>query len=549
MGEFYIYFLAVSRWACALLSLLFAVSYLRYYLSNKTVDNIKAQLVLPNGKIKNIFSFENLLGKGKKTDIGIQGNSINKRHAVLFMNNGVWSLAPIDGKVFVNSKLIKQPTAIRYGDDITIGNATLEFRNYRQPEDISSRRQAGALLPLVFLCILQVIICISLCLRFSEELNPAIPLSFIGLIFGEWVYYAVSKKIKHSKMFMELCVLYLSTVGLAICSSVAPERLTKQVICYIAGFGGYLGFTLFLKLFPNKSIFKLLFMAMAVMLLYVTAFFGSEIGGSKNWLEIGSFSFQPSEICKALFVFAGCATLYTVVSSKRVQWEFIIFSFLCIGALALMLDFGAAAIFFMGMLVLLSVRLTSSLITGGICVGFGVLGVTAIAIYPYILRRFETWLHAWEYANAGGFQQTRTMIAAASGGALGVGGGNGYLSQIAASETDLVFGIVCEEWGSVIAITVAFCIVMLGLYAYRLAKTSPSLFYSCGVCASAVMTVFQSALNIFGSLDILPLTGVTLVFISCGGTSVISAWLMMAFYKAAEISHSNDYRSGRKKGL
>ncbi len=533
---FYTYFLAFSRWACALLSLFFILSYLRYYLSNKSANNIFAKLLFKNGSVKNLTNYENVIGKGNKADIKIQNASIKGRHAVIYAENNKWYLAPVQGKVGINQRTVNSPNVIHYGDLITVGNTAFEFKEHKQLEDISSKQGMGAQWSLVFLSLLQIIMGITLSLRYSAEINPIIPISFTALIAGEWIYFIALRGLKNSKMLMELCILYLSTVGLAVCSTAAPDRLFKQVICYVVGFGGYLAFTLFLKSGYKKSVFQAIAMIASLILLYITAFFGSEINSSKNWLSIGSFSFQPSELCKVAFVFAGCTTLYIAISSKKIQWGFIIYSILCMGALALMLDFGAVAIFFIGMFVLLSLRLTNPVITGGICIGFGALGLAVIAVYPYILRRFEVWLHAWEYANAGGYQQTRTMIAAASGGLLGVGGGNGYLSSITASETDLVFGIVCEEWGSVMGITVAFCIVMLGLYAYKLAKNSVSLFYSCGVCASAVMLVFQSALNIFGSLDILPLTGVTLVFISCGGTSIISAFLMMSFYKAAEIA-------------
>ena len=204
-------------------------------------------------------------------------------------------------------------------------------------------------------------------------------------------------------------------------------------------------------------------------------------------------------------------------------------------ALALMLDFGAVAIFFVGLMVILTLRGEHPLILGGIfgCAIVGVVGI--LWLYPYVARRFSVWLHAWEYANSTGYQQTRTMMSFASGGLLGVGGGNGYLNQIPAAETDLVYGIVGEEWGAIVAITAAFCLVAVGLYGCRLVKNSTCIFDAVTVGGSMAMILFQSALNIFGSVDMLPLTGVTLIFISVGGTSLISAWMMFAFFKAAEL--------------
>ena len=118
---------------------------------------------------------------------------------------------------------------------------------------------------------------------------------------------------------------------------------------------------------------------------------------------------------------------------------------------------------------------------------------------------------------------------------MGVGGGNGHLNQISAAETDLVYGIIGEEWGAIVAITAAFCLVAICLYGCRLVRHSTCIFDAVTVGGSMAMLIFQSALNIFGSVDMLPLTGVTLIFVSVGGTSLISAWMMLSFFKAAEL--------------
>ena len=123
----------------------------------------------------------------------------------------------------------------------------------------------------------------------------------------------------------------------------------------------------------------------------------------------------------------------------------------CIGLLGLMSDFGTAAIFFVTFLVIAYLRsgdaATLALICGGAAFGAGII----VKFKPYILSRFAAWGHAWEAASGSGYQQTRTMSAAASGGLFGMGAGNGWLERIPAGDTDLVFGMLCEEWGLVIA--------------------------------------------------------------------------------------------------
>ena len=143
-------------------------------------------------------------------------------------------------------------------------------------------------------------------------------------------------------------------------------------------------------------------------------------------------------------------------------------------------------------------------------------------------------MHAWDFPDAGGYQQVRTMSAGASGGMVGVGAGDGWLHNVAAADTDLVFGVLSEEWGLIIAVLAILSIVTLGIFAVRSIKAGRSAFYTIAACAATTLMIFQTILNVFGSVDILPLTGVTFPFVSNGGTSMIVSWGMLAFLKAAD---------------
>lgn len=536
MELIYTYFFAVARWLIAALSIILAVAWVRYYKGTKPAPPLFAELTTVDGVSVPIISKENILGRGKNADVSIPLEGVEKRHAMIYVEKNNWRIAPVDGKIKVNLQNVKRAAPLEYGDKLTVAGQTLTFRR-KVSEDISSHRPAGGASPLLILTVIQLLIALSVCLRFFNELTAMVPLSFIALIGGEWCYYLIGRFIGHFTMLAELPVLYLSTLGLAVGACTLPEELLKQAICYLAGFIGFLVLTFILKFREFVLKIQRVIMLLSVALLYFTAFFGAKINNSRNWLRVGEFSFQPSELVKVAFVLCGAVTLYIIISKPVRRWEFLIYSVLCMGALAIMLDFGAVAIFFVGMMVILTLRLEKPLFLGSIFAAAVIGAAGVILIYPYIARRFGAWLHAWEYADSTGYQQSRTMMSFASGGLLGVGGGNGYLHEIPAAENDLVFGIIGEEWGGIAAFTAALCLVALGLYAYRLMKNTDNLFYSIAVGGSAVMLIFQSALNIFGSVDLLPLTGVTFVFVSRGGTSLISAWLMIAFFKAAELYH------------
>ena len=218
---------------------------------------------------------------------------------------------------------------------------------------------------------------------------------------------------------------------------------------------------------------------------------------------------------------------------------------MCIGLLGLMSDFGTAAIFFVTFLVIAYLRsgdaATLALICGGAVFGAGII----VKFKPYILSRFAAWGHAWEAASGSGYQQTRTMSAAASGGLFGMGAGNGWLENIPAGDTDLVFGMLSEEWGLVIALLAVACILTLAWFAVRASRAGRSSFYTIAACAAGSLLVFQTCLNVFGSVDILPLTGVTFPFVSNGGSAMISAWGLLAYLKTMDTREDASFAIGR----
>ena len=242
---------------------------------------------------------------------------------------------------------------------------------------------------------------------------------------------------------------------------------------------------------------------------------------------------EPSELVKVLYIYAGAASLDRLFARRNLLL-FIGFSALCVIALALMGDYGAAMIFFVTFLVISYMR-SGSIATVFLAVsGAAMAGFLVFTIKPYIAQRFATWGHVWADPYGAGYQQTRTLAAAASGGLFGHGAGQGWLKNIVAANTDMVFGVICEEFGLLIAVSAVLSILILALFAFRSAAHGRSTYYVIAACAAASLMVAQLSLNVFGSLDILPFTGVTFPFVSKGGTSLLSCWMLLAFIKAAD---------------
>jgi cell division protein FtsW (lipid II flippase) len=274
--------------------------------------------------------------------------------------------------------------------------------------------------------------------------------------------------------------------------------------------------------------------------LAATLVFGEEYYGAKNWLKLGSFSFQPSELSKLCFVWVGASTLDRLLNKRNLIF-FIAYTLVICGCLALMNDFGAALIFFVAFLLIAYMRSGSVGTVALACTALGFAGVIGIKLAPHALRRFMTWRHIWEDPFGAGYQQTRALICIASGGLFGIGAGQGRMKTIFAADSDMVFATICEEWGIVLAVLCVLCIVVLALFALRTTSISRSSFYAIAGCTAAGILLVQTALNVLGTVDILPLTGVTFPFLSNGGSSMICVWGLLAFIKAADTRRSASF--------
>ena len=371
------------------------------------------------------------------------------------------------------------------------------------------------------------------------EIHFKVTFMLLGYILFEWLYvsfmHTVMKKINFE---LELIAFFLSGIGLCLSASVNEDSMLKQLITVIGGVIVYDILLWYLKdvkrvmaIRPFLMVFTLVFFAGAF--LYIYKFVGA-INGAYNWISIKGITLQPSEFVKIAFVFVGAATLDKLLTSKNI-YLYILFAMGCIGILFLMKDFGTALIFFFTFIVIAFMRSGDVRSIIFICVAALIGAVLILYFRPHVMARFEAYRHVWEDAYGRGYQQTRVLMYSVSGGLQGLGVGNGKLRHVYAATTDLVFGMICEELGLLIAFAIVIAFAFIAIYAVKSSKSAPSTFYSISACSAAAMILFQTCLNIFGITDLLPLTGVTLPFISQGGSSMVCCWALFAFIKAADI--------------
>lgn len=368
-------------------------------------------------------------------------------------------------------------------------------------------------------------------------------------IVAEWLYVTVFYTALHRRNFeLEFIAFFLTGVGLAVIGSVDPDSCFKQLLIAI---GGIIGYTVLVFILGDIDLCMKLRMPVAVaalVLLAVNLIIGTVKYGAQNWIEIGGFTVQPSEFVKVAFIFVGAATLEKIQTSKNII-RFIAFSVACVGALILIRDFGTALIFFVTFLIIAFMN-SGDFKTIGLAVSAaGIGGAIVIKYKSYVTDRFSAYRHIWEDPYGKGYQQTHILTGIASGGLLGMGIGNGNIRNYFdnyLTTTDDVFGIICEEWGFLFGIVLVLSFVAIAVSALVNSIAARSAFYSISAVAGAGMLLFQTALNIFGITDVLPLTGVTLPFVSQGGSSMLSCWAVLAFIKASDVRTYN-YLGGVKK--
>ena len=378
-----------------------------------------------------------------------------------------------------------------------------------------------------------------------ESFEKKVLLAAALLVLTEWIYLVSFYTLLHRRNFeLELIAFFLCGTGIATIGSVDPKSAFKQYFMVLAGIIIYILLVFILGNVDFCMKLRLPVAVGAILLLIVNLAIAKVTNGARNWIEIGGITFQPSEFVKIAFIFVGAATLEKIQTSKNI-FAYIGFSIACVGSLILIKDFGTALVFFITFLII-AFMTSGDIKTIILAVASAVLGAGIVIKYKsYVTARFAVYRHIWEpeYFNANGYQQTRTLV---SGGLLGLGIGNGNTKYVFASTTDLIFGVICEEWGFIFGIILVLTFVAIAASALINSIASRSTFYSIAAVAGAGMLLFQTALNIFGITDVLPLTGVTLPFVSQGGSSMMCCWAVLAFIKASDVRTYN-YLGGAKK--
>ena len=535
-------YIGLLRYAAPALAFILLWRCLKPLMFFKREPEIWAWLSLEDGTRYALTHWENVIGRSKSSDVHIDLSTVSRNHAVLTRyDDGSWTVTDANSRsgVLVNGSPV-QICALEEDDVITIGGLNMNLtpishKQERLMAQLRAREGSGldSVANLLILSIFQCLCCLGFMLGGEMDAYGHVLRGFGGILICEWVLLAFYAVIRRSSFELETVAFFLCTLGMAVICTVKPGETVKQVVSLGLGILFYLLVGWSLRDLERAKKFRYLAVIMGIGFLVITLLFGKEDNGAKAWLLIGNTTLQPSELSKVCFVYAGASTMDRLMN-KRNMLLFIVYSVIICGCLALMNDFGTALIFFMAFLVIAYLRSGSVGTVGLACTALGFAGVIAVKIAPHAMRRFQIWRHIWEDPYNLGFQQTRAIMCIASGGLFGLGAGRGLLKNVFAADSDLAFAAVCEEWGLLMGIMTVACVLAMALFAVRSASLARSSFYVIGACTAAGIMLTQTILNALGTVDIVPLTGVTFPFLSNGGSSMIGAWGLLAFIKAGD---------------
>jgi cell division protein FtsW (lipid II flippase) len=379
----------------------------------------------------------------------------------------------------------------------------------------------------------------------------------IAAFGGEWV---LNRFLPRRDPMLFPLVMFLSAWGLILIDRLAPNFSDRQTIWLLLSVGAMLLTAILPQALRWLRAYRYLILIGGIVLLVSTILLGSNPSGIESapqlWLGFGNIYFQPSEALKVILVaflasylaeqYPALRTPHVKRLSSEIPWlnPRILGPILLMWGLSVLLvvwqrDLGTAALFFAVFLILLYVASGQTIILIG---GFGLLAIAGIAAYFYadvVALRVDIWLNPWPEADGRAFQIVQSLMAFAAGGIFGDGIGQGSPTYIPVVHSDFIFSALAEEYGllGICAVLASFAIFVMRALRIALQHQNRP-FYALLTIGLSMLIAVQSLLIMAGVLKLLPLTGVTLPYMSYGGSSLLASFVILGLLLrlSAEVS-------------
>ena len=335
----------------------------------------------------------------------------------------------------------------------------------------------------------------------------------------------------------------LTSTGIAFVTRLAPESAFNQILWLVISVAALIGTLWLVPSLERVGRYKYILMAVGLALLVAPALIGTEINGSKLWIIIGGYSIQPGELARVFIIlFLGSylaekREMLTVSTRKvlglpipepRALGPVLIMWAASLFVMVAEKDLGSSLLLFgifLAMIYAATGRLTYVL-TGTVLFGAG--ATLAFQLFTHVQTRVDIWLHPFADAAGKGYQLVQSLFAFAAGGLFGTGIGAGMPSRIPFVDTDFVFAAIGEEMGYLGAAAIVLLFLVFAIRGYATASRAKSDMAAVSAAGFTASIALQTFVIVGGVTALIPLTGITLPFVSRGGSSMLSTFIMLA---------------------
>ncbi len=341
----------------------------------------------------------------------------------------------------------------------------------------------------------------------------------------------------------------LSAIGLIEIHRIAPDLARDQSVWMALGLALFIGVVVAFRDIRRLESLKYTCGALAVGLLLVTIVLGTSVNGARLWLRVGGLQIQPGEFAKILLVvfLAGYLrerrevlaapsrrVLGVGVPALRHALPLLLLCGVALVLLVAMNDLGSSLLFFVLALAMIYIA-TGRLLYVGAGLGLFALGAAgAVQLTSHVQSRIGAWLDPWSVERTTGYQLAQSIYTIADGGVIGAGFGRGLILNangstiIPFAQTDFIYSVVANELGLLGAAAVVLLYLLLAWRGFRIATTADDGFSKLLAAGLATAVAFQVIVIVGGVVRLLPLTGLTLPFVSYGGSSVTANFAIAA---------------------
>ena len=336
----------------------------------------------------------------------------------------------------------------------------------------------------------------------------------------------------------------LAALGLILIARLRPDLAPRQYVWLVLGVVGLLVSLPLLKHYPVLRNYQFVAAFSGLGLMFTTAIVGKEINGSRLWLGAAGVYFQVTEAMKLLLVIflAGyLADRRLLLSKVSRRWRafrvptlpyllpLLLISVLTFALMAWQRDLGAMMLLMAVSLLLLYVATNrAGFVAGGLLVM--ILNIyLAYHLFFYVRLRVDLWLHPLTDVRGNGYQVAQSLFAFAAGGALGSGLGHGCATCIPVVYSDFIFAAAGEELGLAGAVAVVILYLLFAFRGLRVALHQPTDYGTLLALGCVATLAFQSMIIMAGNMGLIPITGITLPFMSYGGSSIVINFLLLGF--------------------